>query len=164
MSATQHRSGEMEHAIEEVVDRRIKHGAKRVGYVLAAVINGVMLWIAHQLLDWKWPEFLTPKFDEMLSIITVSFVASILANLLYAQNDGWPIKPLGELVTSALGFVTALRFWHVFPFEFSGDDLSWILRLVLIVAMVGSAVGAIVQLVKLAAGELEPRESAKPRS
>jgi hypothetical protein len=152
MSETRHRSGEIEHAIEEMVEQRIKRGTKRFGYVMAAAINGVMLWIAHQLLDWKWPAFLTPEFDDVLPIITVSFVVSIVANLAYALKDGWPTKPVGELVTSVIGFVTALRFWQVFPFEFSGDDWTWLVRLVLVVAMVGSAMGAIVQLVNLAKG------------
>lgn len=152
MSELRERPSDVEHAIEAAIEQRIERGAKRFGYLLAAVINGVMLWIAHQLLNWEWPGFLTPEFDDVLPIITVSFVASIVTNLAYARNDRWPIKPLGELTTSVVGFVTALRIWQVFPFEFDGDDWSWLARLVLMVAMIGSAMGAIVQLVNLTKG------------
>ena len=133
MSEIRHSSEESEHRFEEGIEQSIKRGAKSFGYVLAAAINGVMLWIAHQLLDWEWPSFLTPEYDDLLPIITVSFAASIVANLVYAFRDSWPIKPIGELITTVIGFVVALRFWQVFPFEFSGDDWSWLVRLILII-------------------------------
>ncbi len=150
MSETQFRSDDTEGVIEEAVKQAVKRGAKRFGYLLAALINGVMLWISHQLLDWEWPGFLTPEFDDLLPIVTVSFVVGIIANLVYVWNDGWPIKPIGELVNAVIGFVVALLCWQVFPFEFSGGNWSWLVRLVLIVAMVGTTVGAMVQLANLA--------------
>ena len=150
---------ETERAIEATIERRITSGARRFGYLLAALINAVMLWIAHQLLDWEWPGFLTPDFDDVLPIISASFVVSIVANLVYAWSDRWPIKPAGELITSAVGFVAALAIWRVFPFEFSGDDWSWLVRIVLIVAMVGSMIGAIVQLANLVRGGQAERAS-----
>lgn len=152
MAETRYRPEGIEHTIEEALERRITSSAKRFGYLVAAVINGVMLWIAHQLLDWEWPGFLTPDFDDVLPIITVSFVVSIVANLVYVWNDSWPIKPMGELASSVIGFLAALRIWQVFPVEFSGDDWSWLVRWVLIAAMIGTAIGSIVQLVNLAKG------------
>ncbi|MFW2381299.1 MAG: hypothetical protein ACN4GZ_06025 [Acidimicrobiales bacterium] len=152
MPQTQNRPEEIEYTIEAAIEQHIVSGAKRLGYLLAAALNGVMLWIASQLLDWGWPGFLTPEFDDVLPVITVSFVMSIIANLMYAWNDSWPIKPIGELVTSVVGFVAAQRIWEVFPFEFSGNDWSWLVRLVLAAAMAGTAIGAFAQLVSLAKG------------
>jgi hypothetical protein len=152
MPATQGRSDEMDELIEAVVTQAVRRGAKRFGYLLAAVINVVLLWISHQLLDWGWPGFLTPEFDDLLPIVTVSFVVTIIANLVYVVADGWPIKPVGELASAVIGFVVALRSWQIFPFEFSGDDWSWLVRLILVVAMVGTTIGAIVQLANLAKG------------
>lgn len=157
MSETRNRASDTEPALAESIERSVRRGAKSFGYLLAAAINGVMLWIAHQLLDWEWPGFLTPEFDDVLPLITVSFVASIVANLVYAWRDAWPIKALGELVTTVIGFVVALRMWQVFPFEFTGDDWSWLVRFVLIVAMIGTILGVITQLVNLAKGP--PRET-----
>lgn len=152
MPQTQYRPEEIEYTIEATIEHHVVNGAKRLGYLLAAVLNGVMLWIASQLLDWGWPGFLTPEFDDVLPVITVSFVMSIIANLVYAWNDSWPIKPIGELVTSVVGFVAAQRIWEVFPFDFSGNDWSWLVRLVLVAAMAGTAIGAFAQLVSLAGG------------
>lgn len=39
--------------------RRMPTPAKRWGFLVAATIAGVMLWVVHQLLDWGWPGFLT---------------------------------------------------------------------------------------------------------
>lgn len=149
--------------LEEVVEKRIEGASSRFGYLVGAAVNTVMLWVAHNLLDWDWPGFLTSEFDDVLPLITFSFVVSIVANLVYVLNDGWPVKPTGELTTAAIGFVVALRIWQVFPFEFTERDWSWLVRSVLVVAMVGSALGAVAALVKLARGA--PRTgSALPRS
>ncbi len=152
MAATGYRSKETEVATEPEMIQSFKQGAKRFGYLVAATMNTIMLWVAHQLLDWEWPGFLTAEYDDVLPVITVSFVASIVANLVYAWHDGWPIKPIGELVTTTIGLVAALRIWQVFPVEFTGTDWSWLVRLVLIVAVVGSALGIVTQLVNLARG------------
>ena len=157
MSTTQSRK----ELLGQVIVERVGSGAKRFGYLLAAVLNGVFLWIAHQLLDWEWPGFLTPEFDDVLPIITFSFVVSIAANLVYAWRDTYPIKPVGEMATAAIGFAVALRTWRVFPFDFSGYDAdwTWLARLVLVAVMVGTAIGFVANSVKLARG---PRPSEAP--
>ncbi len=144
--------------LEEAIEEGIRRAAPRLGYLVAAALNGEFLWVAHQLLDWEWPGFLTAEFDDLLPIVTVSFILSIVANLVYVFDDGWPIKPVGELVTTVIGFVVALRTWQVFPFEFTGNDWSWLARVVLIVAMVGTVIGSIAALVTLVRGESSPRD------
>lgn len=148
MSATRTRP------VERVVEERVTGGAKRFGYLLAAALNGVFLWIVHQLLDWGWPGFLTPEFDDVLPIVTVSFVAGVVANLAYAWNDRWPVKPVGEVTTAAIGFAVAVRTWQVFPFDFSAHDAdwSWLVRMILVIVMIGAAIGAIAEFVRLAKG------------
>lgn len=143
-----------EELLEQRIAESVGRGAKKFGYLLAAAVNVVLLWVAHQLLDWEWPGFLTPDFDDLLPILTFSFVASIVVNLVYAWNDAHPIKPLGEMITAAIGFAVAVRAWRVFPFDFSDydSDWSWLVRVILVVAMVGTAVGFIAQLFKLATG------------
>ena len=154
MPQTRDRSELAGDTIEAAVETRSRHGAKRLGYLVASAANGVMLWVAHQLLDWEWPEFLTAEYDDVLPIITVSFVAGIVANAVYAWKDAWPVKPVGELATTVIGFVVALRLWQVFPFEFTGDDWSWLVRVVLVLAFIGTTLGAVAQLVNLAKGGL----------
>ena len=62
--------------------------------------------------------------------------------------------PIGEMITAAVGFAVALRTWRVFPFDFTGydTDWSWLVRLILIIVMVGTAIGFVAESVKLARG------------
>ena len=91
---------------------------RRAGYVIAVAINAVMLWIAHQLLDWGWPRFLTEDFEELLPVITWSLVASIVVNALFVVADPPWFKALCNVVTSAISLAVAVRTWQVFPFDF----------------------------------------------
>ena len=152
MTNTRHHSSELGPSIDVDAAKWIMSATKRMGYLVGAAANGVMLWIAHQLLDWEWPGFLTPEFEDLLPIITVSFAAGILTNLAYAWSDSWPIKPIGELTNAVIGFVVALRTWQIFPFDFTGADWSRLVRLILVVTLFGTAMSAIAQLVKLARG------------
>ncbi len=133
---------------EREIERRVRVAAKRFGYLLAAAINLVLLWIVHHLLGWGWPGFLTDDFDELLPIISVSLVASAVANLVYAWDDRGAVKHAGDLITSVLGLIGSIWTWQVFPFDLS-DGWRWLARTAIVVGIVGSAVGAVVALVKL---------------
>jgi hypothetical protein len=125
--------------------------AQRFGYGLAVVLNGLMLWVAHQLLDWGWPGFLTADYEDLLPWVTVSFVASMAANAAFVVHDrGW-FRPLADLITSVIGLAVAVKTWTVFPFDFSTDDRDWtgLARVVLVIAIVGTLIGVIVNAVKL---------------
>ncbi len=149
MTRTTFHSDDIEREIEHAIEERLEQHGDRFGYVIAAAINGALLWIVHQLLDWEWPGFLTPDFEDLLPILTMSFVAGIAVNVVYVVSDHWPIKPLGELTTSAIGFAVTLRTWQIFPFDFNGTDWSWLARLVLALGMIGTSIAVIVQLVAL---------------
>ena len=122
---------------------------RRFGYLIAVAINAALLWVAHQLLGWGWPSFLTEQFDEVLPILTLSFVASIVTNALYVVADPPRFKALGDAVTSAIAVAVALRTWQVVPFDVSnyGYDWSWLVRVVIVVGGVGSAIAVVVNVV-----------------
>jgi hypothetical protein len=133
------------------VERRVRRTGRRIGYVIAAVIDLVLLWVVHQLLDWGWPDFLTEDFDDLLPIISVSLVAGAIANAIYVWNDGAIVKNLGDAITSVIGLISAIWTYRVFPFDLS-DGWALLARIVIIVGIVGTAIGAVVALVKLARG------------
>jgi hypothetical protein len=124
---------------------------RRAGYVAAAIVNSVLLWVAHQLLDWGWPSFLTPEFDEVLPIVSASFVASIVANVLFVVHDPPWFRSLLDAVTSAISLTAGIRVLQVFPFDFStwGTDWSWLVRTVLVVGVVATAIAVVVHTVRL---------------
>ena len=137
---------------EKIIEQRIDRAATRLGYALAVVINAVMVWVVRQLLDWEYPKWLTEEFDDLIPILTLAFVVSLVANAMYLWNDRWPFKPIGDMITAGIGFVVALRTYQVFPFDFSDyeSDWSWLVRLVLVAAMVAVAAAFVWKSTKLA--------------
>jgi hypothetical protein len=125
---------------------------RRVGYLVAIAVNVAILWIANHLLEWEWPRFLAPDFDEVLPILSASIVASIVVNALWLLHDQPWFKALGDIVTSAFGLAVCVRTLQVFPFDFLtyARDWSWLVRLVVWVGIVGSAIGVLVGVAKLA--------------
>ncbi len=124
---------------------------RRAGYVATVIVNAVLLWISHQLLDWGWPRFLTEDFDEVLPIVSASFVAAIVANLAFVVYDPRWFTSLLEALTSAISLAAGIVVLRVFPFDFSSyaHDWSWLVRTVIVVGIVATAITLVVQLARL---------------
>ena len=124
---------------------------RRFGYLIAVAINVWLLWFVNQLADWEWPRFLTDEFADLLPILTAAIVAGIAVNVLFFWYDAAWFKSLGNLVTAGFGFAVALRMYQVFPFDFAtyASNWSWLARLIVIVSLVGTAIGFIAESVKL---------------
>ncbi|MCB1006429.1 MAG: hypothetical protein KDB35_19750 [Acidimicrobiales bacterium] len=122
---------------------------RRVGYLVAAAVNLVALWVAGHLLDWGWPAFLTEGFDELLPWIAVSLVATAALNLVWVVADPDWFRHLGQFALHVVGFLVAVRTWQVFPFDFSGYSSGWEtgMRVLIAVGIAGTAVAAVVELV-----------------
>ena len=141
-------------ALPKPSQRRVPTPVKRVGYLVAAAINGVLLWVAHQLLDWGWPAFLTDDFELVLGLVTASFVASIVANLALAVHHRGRFRALADLVTAAFALAVGLRLWEVFPFDFTGTTTDWSgpVRVALGVGIAATGIAIVANLVKLITG------------
>ena len=125
---------------------------RRLGYLVAISVNAFLWWMAHQLLEWEWPGFLTPAFDDVLPLVSLSFAATIVANVGYLWRDRGSFRAAAELCTSTVALLVSVRMWDVFPFDFSGydHDWTWLFRTALVIAIVGSAVAMVVNAAKLA--------------
>jgi hypothetical protein len=127
---------------------------KRFGYAIAVAVNAALLWVILNIQSWDLLPFLTDRFSEVVPWLTLSLIVSILANLTYQFDHSPPVRAFGDLVTSLIGAWAAYRVLAVFPFEFTGDgfDGSTLIRVLLIVAIVGGAIGTIAAFVHLIAG------------
>lgn len=132
-------------------DQRRPASARRFGYLVAIVVNAVMLWLAHQVLDWGWPGFLTADLADVLWLISASLVASMIVNATYLVHDGDRYRAAGDLVTAAFALAVSVRMWRVFPFDFSAyaTDWTWLFRVALVVAIVGTVIAMLVDVGKL---------------
>jgi hypothetical protein len=130
---------------------RTSPAARRFGYLVAIVVNGIMIWVAHRLLDWQWPGFLTDDFDAVLWLVSASFVTGMVVNACFLLYDRGRFRAFGDLVTGAFGLAVTLRIWDVFPFDFSdyGNDWSWLFRAVLALGVLGTSIAILVNVAKL---------------
>lgn len=129
--------------------RRPSVSARRAGYVTGALVGAAGLFVINIWPGWDAVPFLTAETTEVLWLVNVTLLVGIVANLIYLFYDAPWLTSLGGVVTTIIGLVAAIRITQVFPFDF-GDwafdatVLAWIL---LIIAIVGSAIGIVVQVV-----------------
>lgn len=64
------------------------------------------------------------------------------------------MRALGDVVTTSVGVVAMVRIWQVFPFDVDSDTSGWglLLRVLLAVGIIGSVIGIVTALVRLARG------------
>lgn len=133
-------------------DRLARAGTdgRRVGYVVAAAVNAVALYVVTHLLAWGVPAFLTDDFDRVLPVIRVSLIATIIANVVYVVHDAPAFRALTQAGLSGIALVATVRLLDVFPFAFAGSEVDWalVVRVVLLVALVGTVISIVVELAR----------------
>lgn len=127
---------------------------RRFGYLVSIVINAVMAYVINRSPGWETASFLTDRTPEVLGWVNASLAAGVIANVVYIVWDPPRLRALGDLATLAIGIVSMGTIWRVFPFDFTGWGFPWptVLRVLLVVAIVGSAIGMLVALVNLVRG------------
>lgn len=139
-----------------LVERRTRPSAasRRVGYVVSAAVNAVLLYLVNVRPGWEAVPFLTPATVLVLPLVNASMVVSLAANLVYALYDPAWLKALGDLATTAVGLAALVKIWQVFPLAFTDTTLPWetVARVLLAVGIVGSAIGILVAAVALIRG------------
>jgi hypothetical protein len=125
--------------------------ASRVGYLIAAAVTAAVLYLINVSPGWEAVPFLTADTRQLLGLVNASLIVGLAFNLAYALTDPPWLKALGGLVTTGIGLAVLVRIWRVFPFDFDAYSFNWALltRTVLVVAIVGSAIGIIAQFVTL---------------
>jgi hypothetical protein len=135
---------------ELMTERREQPRGTTAGYVAGAVANAVLLAAIHVWPGWQVVPFLTAETTAVLGAVDAALVAGIVVNLVHLVRDpGW-LTPVGVMVTTAFGLVATVRVLQVFPFSFgSGFDWASVIRVLLVLGVVGSAIGLLVALVQL---------------
>lgn len=124
---------------------------RRGGYVASIMIGAALLFVLNGWPGWQALPFLTSDTTQVLWLVNLSLAAGLAANAIYLFYDPPWLRSLGDLVTTAIGLAAAVRVWQVFPFSFQGSAAGWstALRVLLIVVIVGSCIGILVNLVRL---------------
>ena len=150
------------------VARRPSAAARRAGYLAGIVIGAALLFVLNGQPGWQALPFLTSDTSEVIGLVNLSLAVGLAVNLVYVFYDPAWLKSLGDLVTAGIGLAVAIRVWQVFPFAFHGSAAWWstAVHVLLILAIVGSAITVVVQALSLArrathhtpyGGRLSPR-------
>lgn len=136
------------------VRRRPSATARRTGYLVAAAVNAVLLYLLNQSPGWEAVPFLTAQTPQVLPLVNASMAAGLVANLVYLFADPPRLRALGDLVTTGIGLAAMVKIWQVFPFSFDKGGIPWetVFRVALAVGIVGSAIAIVAALVALVRG------------
>lgn len=119
---------------------------RRAGYSLTAVALVGIWFVLNVAPGWQALDFLTGGFGDVLTMVNVSLLVAVVANLAYSVYDVAWLRGAGGLVTNGLGLVVLVLLWREFPFAVDGGS-AWngVLRAVLVISMVGTVVDLLVQ-------------------
>lgn len=125
--------------------------ARRVGYVVSVLVNIALLYLVNGWPGWEAVPFLTLDTQQVIGLVNTSIVASLLTNVVYLFYDAPWLRSFGDLATTAIGLAALISIWNVFPFDFEASSFDWavLVRIGLVVGILGSAIGIVVQLVSL---------------
>jgi hypothetical protein len=131
---------------------RPTRAARRFGYLVAVVVDVVIWYVVNVRPGWRSVAFLTEDTEQVLGLFNLSLAASAAANLCYLAFDARWVKAAWELVLAAIGLALSVRVYEVFPFDFSGATYDWttVARVLVVVGIVGSAIGLVTGIVKFA--------------
>ena len=138
--------------------------ARKVGYSVAVMVNVIMLILVNATPGWRVLPFLTEDFVSLLWLVNLSIFSSIFVNVAYLAYDAAWFKSVGQIGVTAIGLVASLRTWQVFPFDFSPYCGPWetLTRLMLVIAIFGSIVAIVVELVRLTGHGISPGVRSQP--
>lgn len=134
--------------------RRPSVAARRFGYLVAIALQAVLLYLLNVRPGWQVLPFLSPDMRDVIGLLNASIGVGIGVNVLYLVSDPPWLRAAGDVVTSAVGMAVLVRLWQVFPFDFSGTSFDWALvaRVLIVVGIVGSAIGIVAALVRWVRG------------
>ena len=118
-------------------------GARSGGYLLAIIINAVLLYIAHHVLAWD-VRFITPAWDDVLWAVDWSLQATIVANVLFLVYDVRWFHSLVQVVPAGVAVLSLWWMYQIFPFDFGSVGMNDVARLGLVLLTIAAAIGTLV--------------------
>jgi hypothetical protein len=132
------------------VPRRPSPAARRVGFVIAAVMNGVIWYLVNVHPTWHAVSILTADTRLVLPWFNLSWFATMAVNVVYVAYDPPWLVAAGNVLTTTLGLVALISLMAVFPFDFPTQAWTTAAHVLLVIAIIGTAIGVLVYMIKLA--------------
>lgn len=119
-------------------------------YIFAVIFNIAFLVVVNKVPDWNIV-FITDSFPDILWALNTYLAVSIAGNLVLIFFHPRFLHHLLNAVFAIFGILATSVMLSIFPFDFSnlvGEWLNILIRIALIVGIVGSAIGVVVNIVK----------------
>jgi hypothetical protein len=127
-------------SVERNVDRR---GARASGSLGSIVVNLILLYVAHHVLEWQ-VGWITPAWSDVLWAIDLMLWVSIAANILFLLFDAAWFRNLGGAVGCGLAVLAMWWLYVVFPFQFGSTATDDLARLVLAALLAATVMATLV--------------------
>jgi hypothetical protein len=124
----------------------------RSSYVAAIIVNAALIYLLNHLLEWDLLPFLTNDFVSVRGLIRLSLFVAIALNVVFLAFDPPWFRSVGRIVMGGFSLAVSILLYQKFPFDFNPYDFDWslIVRVLIVLAIGGSAVAILAELVKLA--------------
>jgi hypothetical protein len=119
-------------------------------YIFSVIFNIAFLVVVNKVPDWNIV-FITGSYPDILWAVNTSLAVSLAGNLILIFFHPNFFHYLFNAIFAAFAVLATSIILSVFPFDFSqvaGDWLNIVVRVTLVVAIVGSAIGIVVNIVK----------------
>ncbi|MBN2015689.1 hypothetical protein JW766_02555 [Candidatus Dojkabacteria bacterium] len=127
----------------------------KIGYIAAILVSILSIVFANNVLIWdiKLFDFILEDFEKCLWILNISFLATIISNMVYILFDHKIFKGVIQIVLNIISVAVILSFIRVFPFDFSKlINLSFIntcVKIAFYLGLFGTIIAIIVEAVKI---------------
>jgi hypothetical protein len=136
----------------------VKMKEKKTGQLIGAIFGNIVgIILVNSIMVWRqWTQgVILETWMDILWAANLSLIVQLAGNLVLIFYRQRAFSVFMDVVFSAVSLVSLIVFFIVFPIDFSvlvGDWLNTVLKVVVIVAMGGTLIGFIVNLVRLLTG------------
>ncbi|MGX7827914.1 hypothetical protein ACTG9Q_22780 [Actinokineospora sp. 24-640] len=132
--------------------RTTRTAPRRVGYLIAALVDVVALFLINIAPGWRAVPVLTEDAGAVVVTANIVLVIALAFNVMCLLRPRRALARLSDVVTTAGGLVALAHLRMAFPFSFGDGAADWsgVAKTALTVAIVIVAITLLVQLVMLA--------------
>jgi hypothetical protein len=113
----------------------IKDFFRKLNYLIAIVVNVILLLIAYRIPEWEI-SFITDEFEDCLPFITFSLGWTIVLNGILLAYDPYRFRHAIQILLNLLSLLLMWATLAIFPFDFEQDVVMTMFRLGLIFGII----------------------------
>ena len=132
--------------------KRAPRAARMLGSLAAIVVNVVLWYIVHDLPRWDLSFIIARLYPRVLPAIELSLGASIVSNVLFLAFDPPWFRRLGRAATNLVSLYSMYVVYRVYPFDFGSAGANQVVRVLMLLGMIATGIGTIVELARLPFG------------